>query len=120
MDSSAPKNKLIVDFACDAQEKQQSLTRHLHHLLVDFGDTPILIEVVAYGPGLDLLLVNGSKVTDDIASLRAKGVVFLACHNTMVSRGISEAELLPGISIVPAGVARIVKAQLEGSVYYKE
>jgi intracellular sulfur oxidation DsrE/DsrF family protein len=46
-----------------------------------------------------------------IADLRARGVHFVACHNSMTVFGIAPAKLVAGAQIVPAGVVELVRLQ---------
>ncbi|MDA8260023.1 MAG: hypothetical protein M0Z99_31055, partial [Betaproteobacteria bacterium] len=55
------------------------------NLLDYFGQEKVRIVIVAYGPGLPMLLKN-STVAQRIASLDIEGVEFDACHTTMEAR----------------------------------
>ena len=82
------------------------------------------IVLVTHGKGIDFLL-NDAK--DDkgefapvVAGLKAKGVDFRVCNNTLVGRKIDPATVIPEASIVPSGVAEIGRMQAkEGFVYLK-
>ena len=79
------------------------------------------IVVVAYGPGLRMLLSN-TPDAKRIQSLDAEGVEFDACHNTMeaMARKFGRMpELVPQAVIVPAGVLRIMQLETHGFAYLK-
>lgn len=83
------------------------------------------IVVVTHGKGVDFLL-EGAKDKDgnpyDITAqeLKAKGVEFDVCNNTLVGRKIDPKTVIPEAKIVPSGVAEISKLQsLEHYAYLK-
>lgn len=83
------------------------------------------VEVVAYGPGLKMLLPN-SPVAARIQNLAANdgGINFAACGNTMkkMSKKTGKSvELLEfsNIKMVPAGVVHIMQRQDQGWHYIK-
>lgn len=83
------------------------------------------IVMVTHGKGIDFLLngaadKNGNPYEPMVQGLKAKGVDFRVCNNTLVSRKIDAKTVLPEASIVPSGVAEIGKLQAkEGYVYLK-
>lgn len=82
------------------------------------------IVVVTHGKGIDFLL-NDAK--DDkgefapvVSALKAKGVDFRVCNNTLKSRKLDASAVNMEATIVPSGVAEIGKLQAqEGYVYLK-
>ncbi len=86
----------------------------------------VQIEVVAYGPGLNMLREDKSPVKDRLKRIK-KGsfpstVNFSACHNTMM--GMEKAEghpipIVPQASVVPAGVVRLSELQEQGWSYIR-
>jgi len=83
------------------------------------------VVVVTHGKGIDFLLggaqdKNGNPYEPVVQGLKAKGVDFRVCNNTLVSRKIDPKTVLPEASIVPSGVAEIGRMQSkEGYVYLK-
>ncbi len=110
---------LVIDFEHDDPIKQDHLLTHITNLLRDFGDNPITVEVVAYGPGVMLLVKEKTEFEERIKELQSNNVIFHACRNAMNTFRLQEDSLLENVTAVPSGVGRIVKAQLEGSVYFK-
>ncbi|MFW2543278.1 hypothetical protein ACN2XU_11600 [Primorskyibacter sp. 2E107] len=87
------------------------------------GDT-VVIEVVAYGPGLLMLVDGKSPVADRIStmSLEIDSLTFAACGNThrkMSEKAGAEVPLLDEASIVPSGVVRLVDLQEQGYAYIR-
>ncbi len=89
----------------------------------DKGDQ-VEFEVVAYGPGLHMLRADTSPVAERVKSIRLSipDVTFTACGNTIESMEKAEGkkiELLPGVGVVPAGVARLAELQEKGWSYIR-
>lgn len=89
------------------------------------ADPNAKIVVVAHGAGIDFLL-EGAQTPDGrpfagaVGDLANKGIEFRVCNNTLVSRKIDAAKLLPESKIVPSGVAEVAKLQArEGFVYLR-
>ncbi len=110
---------LVIDFEHDDDTKQNHLMVHVTNLLKDFDNDPLNVEVVCYGPGIMLLVAEKTKYEEQISELQARGVVFHACRNAMSMFNVTDEELISDATPVPSGVGRIVKAQIEGSVYLK-
>lgn len=87
------------------------------------GET-VAIEVVAYGPGLNMLVAAQSPVKDRIAamSLEEPGLRFSACGNTLAGMTKKAGHEIPLISeavVVPAGVVRLMELDGDGYSYLK-
>jgi intracellular sulfur oxidation DsrE/DsrF family protein len=81
-----------------------------NNMMKAVGTDKIAIEVVAFGPGIDLLRAD-SKSRADVDSLISQGVAFDVCMNTVetVERETgTKVGLNPNINKVEAGVARIL------------
>lgn len=80
------------------------------------------VEVVANGPGLDLLRSDTSKFSEQIARLQKQygNLKFAACQNTIdhvrEEQGI-KVPLLPGVIVIDSGMAEIMRRQTEGWTY---
>ena len=83
------------------------------------------IVVVTHSKGIDFLLTgaadkNGNPYEPAVQALKAKGVDFRVCNNTLVGRKIDPSTVIPEASIVPSGVAEIGMLQSrEGYGYLK-
>lgn len=87
------------------------------------GDS-VMIELVAYGPGLHMFRTDTSPVADRIAamSLENDDISFAACGNTL--RGMSakagkDIELMEEAAVVPSGVVRLIELQEQGYAYVR-
>jgi intracellular sulfur oxidation DsrE/DsrF family protein len=78
------------------------------------------VEVVAHGPGLQLLMrEHNSEVAARMEDLAKQGVVFAACQNTMKRMNVSPDQLSPFAQTVDSGVAEIVRKQQAGWAYLR-
>ena len=84
------------------------------------------IEVVAYGPGLNMFRADKSPVKERITRMKSgafpSSVAFSACGNT--KKGMEKAEghaveIIPEATIVPAGVVRLTELQEQGWSYIR-
>ena len=86
------------------------------------------VEIVAYGPGLNMLRADTSPVKDRIAQVASADatfpskIVFSACNNTkqaMEKREGHPITIIPQARIVPAGVVRIMELEEQGWSYVR-
>jgi intracellular sulfur oxidation DsrE/DsrF family protein len=88
---------------------------------------PVKVEVVAYGPGLNMLRDDKSPVKERLSRMAKDGsfpasLQFSACHNTMMGMQKTEGHPIPIVSVakvVPSGVVRITELQEEGWSYIR-
>ena len=84
----------------------------------DLGKDNVDIEIVAYGPGLNMLKAD-SKVGPRLAQALDSSIGLLACENTMHNTKTTKADMYSGIAYVKAGVTHIMKRQQEGWAYVR-
>jgi uncharacterized protein len=95
----------------------------LTNLYEQAGET-VQIEIVAYGPELNMVRSDTSPVRDCFAALvsRLQPFTFSGCSNTLSTQSRQEGReisLLPEVHLVPAGIARIVQLQEQGWTYIR-
>ncbi|MBU1265539.1 MAG: DsrE family protein [Gammaproteobacteria bacterium] len=120
MAASAAEEKVVyhVNDSANARVAMNNVNNHLN------AAPDAKIVVVTHGKGIDFLL-NDAK--DDkgeyapvVSALKAKGVDFRVCNNTLKSRKLDASAVNMEATIVPSGVAEIGKLQAqEGYVYLK-
>ena len=84
----------------------------------------VVLEVVAYGPGLHMLRADTSPVKDRIAkmSLEIDNLKFSACGNThrkMSAKAGKKIQILSEAKMVPSGVVRLIELQEKGYAYVR-
>ncbi|WP_146344634.1 DsrE family protein [Phaeobacter marinintestinus] len=87
------------------------------------GDS-VMIELVAYGPGLNMFIPGKSPVEDRIStmSLEMENLSFSACGNThrkMSEKAGKEITLVSEADMVPSGVVRLIELQEQGYAYIR-
>jgi hypothetical protein len=120
MAASAAEEKVVyhVNDSANARVAMNNVNNHLN------AAPDAKIVVVTHGKGIDFLL-NDAK--DDkgeyapvVSALKAKGVDFRVCNNTLKSRKLDASAVNMEATIVPSGVAEIGKLQAQkGYVYLK-
>ncbi len=93
----------------------------LRNHVAALGKEHVEIVVVDNGGGLDLLLQanDDPELARRIDALRADGVRFLVCGNTLKARGIGVTDLYGATEadVVPSGVAEVAHLQQQGYAY---
>ena len=84
----------------------------------DLGKGNVDVEIVAYGPGLNMLK-SDSKVADRLAQALDNNVGLMACENTMRNTKVQKNDMYNGINYVDAGVVHLMKRQREGWAYIR-
>lgn len=101
----------------DNDPKKQALTLSVaYNLLKYYGPDRIAIEVVTFGPGIDLVRA-GSSHRAEVDSLISQGVQFDVCMNTVdtIERATGKkVDLNPRAVKVVAGVAQILALTEKG------
>ena len=79
-----------------------------------YGKDKVDVEIVAYGPGLNMLKAE-SKVMGRLNKAQDRSVTLVACANTMRKMKVTKEGLQPGSVVAPdGGVVWIFKRQSEG------
>jgi intracellular sulfur oxidation DsrE/DsrF family protein len=97
--------------------KHEAVLRNIANLLDELGPGTAA-ELVVHGPGLDAVL-DGAPHAAAVRDLLGKGVAVAACGNTMRQRSVPASRLIPGVRVVPAGIAELVRRQREGWSYVR-
>lgn len=115
---STPAHRVVWQLVDGGVDVHERLLRQAANLLADVRPADIQIEVVAHGAGLDLLLTPG-RIADAVRDLQEQGVVFVACDNTLRSRGLTAVDLVEGARTTPSGVGHLVRRQQAGWSYLR-
>jgi intracellular sulfur oxidation DsrE/DsrF family protein len=109
-DKPFAEHRLVLQLSDRDEHKQGLIISVANNLLKAYDPDKIAIEVVAFGPGIDLLLAN-SPNRARVDSLIAQGVRFDICMNTVdtIARETGKRpELNPKAIPVQVGVAQIL------------
>ncbi len=109
---------LVIQVSDADPAKWQLALNNAQNVQEALGKDKVTIEIVAYGPGLGMLK-SDSKVAAGINGALDRNVKVAACGTTMKKMHVTEADLIGGVSVVPAGVVEIMKRQSEGWAYVR-
>lgn len=110
------EHRLVLQSSDDDAKKQSLVLSVAYNLLKFYGPDRIAIEVVTFGPGIDLLRSDSPNRTL-VDSLVSQGVRFDVCMNTVdtIARNTGRApQLNPNAQPVEAGVAQILALTEKG------
>lgn len=84
----------------------------------------VIVELVAYGPGLTMFIPGKSPVEDRISamSLEIENLTFSACGNTlkgMEKKAGHSISLMSEANVTPSGVVRLIELQEQGYAYVR-
>ena len=111
---AAPRHRVVFDVSTRDGATWNRILNHVENARTELGPEETAIEVVAYGPGLGMLLAESAPDPERMQRLSQEGVGFAACRNTMESRNLDAEALVPGVRVVPSGVAELVRKQEAG------
>ena len=115
------KHKLVIQVSTDDARTQKIALNNAVNVQKLYGIDNVDIEIVAYGPGLGIL-TSKSKQAKRVESLAAQDITFSACGNTMKKvekKTGKKPVLLSGVTMVKAGVSRIMELQEQGYSYIR-
>lgn len=76
----------------------------------------ITVELIANSRGYDVY-TKGNGFEKELKDLKARGVIFAQCSNTLRELHIDRKDLYPFITIVPSGVGEITLREAQGWAY---
>lgn len=109
-DKPFAEHKIVLQLSDSDAKKQALVLSVANNLLKAYDPDKIALEVVAFGPGIDLLL-SGSERRKQVESLIAQGVRFEICLNTVdtIERETGKRpEFIPAATPVQVGVGQIL------------
>jgi intracellular sulfur oxidation DsrE/DsrF family protein len=110
-------NKIVLQLSDSSPEKQVLVLNVAQNLHRSYGKDAS-IEIVAFGPGLPMLLADNPN-NKRIQSLASKGIRFSACRNTVrkISKLAGEEPVLDAnAKMVIGGAERIVELVNQGYI----
>ena len=125
-DYYAGAEKVVIHVSVDGDEKKYlGITSNINNYIKALDSTGKKAEaiVVMNGDGLGLLKVakdleleNTAKLPLQITELKAKGVKFQICYNTLVGRKIKLTDLYEAKAedVIPSGVAEVGRLEAQG------
>jgi hypothetical protein len=115
---AAGRCKVVFQVSDDNPAKRNLALNNIRNVQQDLGRNNVDIELVAYGPGLNMRKLD-SAVAARVSEALASGAGILACENTMTNTKTGKADMLPNIGYVKAGVTALMMRQREGWAYIR-
>lgn len=110
------EQKVVLQLSDSDAAKQKLVLNVANNLLKAYGVDKVEVEVVAFGPGLNLLLADNANAAR-VDGLADSGVRFSACQNTLaaMTRELGKEPALNHSAVkVSAGVVRIIDLTGQG------
>ena len=113
------EHRIVFEFTKGDTASFSTMMRQLNNITTATGGKAKL-EVVCYGPGLQMLMTEKTTVQQKIEDFHGKfNVVFAACEASMQRQGITKSQLLPQVVTVPLATLEISSKQQVGWSYIK-
>ena len=112
------RQKVVFQVSDADLAKWNTTLNNARNVQTELGKDNVQVEIVAYGPGLEMLKAE-SKVAGRLAEALDNNVGLIACENTMINTKVGKSDMYGGIAYVRAGVTHIMKRQREGWAYIR-
>jgi uncharacterized protein len=116
--AAAAKNRALFQVTDNDPARWNMILNNMQNLREGVAGEPIEIELVAYGPGINMLK-SDSSVKQRIAEALKSGVKVNGCQNTMSNMKLTPADMVPEIGYVPSGVVEVMRKQQQGWAYIR-
>jgi hypothetical protein len=110
--------KVVIQVSDNDPAKWNLALNNARNIQNDLGKDHVQLEIVAYGPGINMLKFD-SQVGNRLVEAADSGVLVAACANTMKGLKLTPEDMHPAAHIVPAGVVEIIKREREGYSYIR-
>ncbi len=117
-DTAPARYKVVFQVSDNDPAKWNLALNNIRNIQQDLGRDKVEIELVAYGPGLNMLKLD-SAVAARVHETLATGAAVVACENTMRNTKTTKADLLSDIGFVAAGVVELMTKQQQGWAYIR-
>lgn len=116
--NSNAKYRVVFQVSDNDPAKWNLTLNNAKNVQADLGKQNVEIEIVAYGPGLNMLKAE-SAVAGRVNAALDESVAVVACDNTMHNMKLTNADLIGGIGHVKAGVVQLMERQRQGWNYIR-
>jgi hypothetical protein len=115
---ASPKHHVVFQLSEAQGPAWDSVVRHVNNLRDAFAkDGGAQVEVVFFGPGLNMLRVTNTEYQERLKKLSDNGVTLSACQNAMKAMNVKTEDLFPFATQVDSGVAQLARRQEAGWAY---
>lgn len=115
---NTPKHRVVLQLSSADTMVWKGLMNNLRNLKAGWGDS-VLIEVVAHGPGIELMMKDKTTQLAGIRKHKANGITFYVCENTMREKQIPYDAIIAEGVFVKMGIGHVIIRQEQGWSYIK-
>ena len=115
---SPARSRVVMQVSDNDPAKWNLALNNAKNIQADLGAANVDIEVVAYGPGINMLKAD-SVVGNRVGEALGAGVKIVACENTMRNPKLAREDMLPKVDYVMAGVVELMQKQQQGWAYIR-
>lgn len=112
------KSKMVIQVSDNDSGKWNLALNNASNIQKDLGKDNVELEIVAYGPGINMLKLD-SEVGNRVAEAVESGVKVMACQNTMRKAKLNKEDMLSSVGFVPSGVVEIMQKQQQSYTYLR-
>lgn len=116
--STAAAHKLVMQVSDNDPAKWNLALNNARNVQTELGKDSVDIEIVAYGPGINMLKLDsvvGGRVSEAVKA----GVKVVACEITMRNQNVKRDDMLTDIGYVDSGVVELMRRQRQGYAYVR-
>ena len=115
---ASTRGRVVMQVSDNDPAKWNLALNNAKNVQTDLGAANVDIEIVAYGPGINMLKAD-SIVGNRVDEALAAGVKVVACENTMRNQKLAREDMLPKVDYVMAGVVELMQKQQQGWAYIR-
>jgi len=115
---SPARSRVVMQVSDNDPANWNLALNNAKNIQADLGAANVDIEVVAYGPGINMLKAD-SVVGNRVGEALGAGVKIVACENTMRNQKLAREDMLPKVDYVMAGVVELMQKQQQGWAYIR-
>jgi len=112
------KARVVIQVSDNDPQKWNLALNNAQNLQQALGKENVQVEIVAYGPGLNMLKAD-SKVAGRVNGALDQNVDIAACGTTMKKMKLTKDDLVGGARVVKGGVIEISERQQQGWSYIR-
>jgi intracellular sulfur oxidation DsrE/DsrF family protein len=115
---AADKARMVIQVSQNDAAVWNLALNNAKNIQKDVGKDNVSLEIVAYGPGINMLTAE-SEVGNRINEAIDSGVQVMACQNTMRNQKLKPEDMNPKVGYVASGVVEILQRQQQGYAYLR-
>lgn len=115
---AADKAKMVIQVSENDPATWNLALNNAKNIQKDLGKDNAELEIVAYGPGINMLKAD-SEVANRVNEAVDSGVQVTACQNTMRNQKLNKEDMNAKVGYVSSGVVEILQRQQQGYAYLR-